>query len=86
MQGSVTRGGQMVMTILPRMWSCCAALITNYWGSLPELMEVIALAREGRITAHVERFSLADAPKAYAAMAEGTLEGRAVRGPVAKVA
>ncbi len=54
------------------------SVATTYWGSLPELMEVIALAADGRITAHVERFSLADASKAYAAMAEGALEGRAV--------
>lgn len=54
------------------------SLASTYWGSLPELMEVIALAEAGRIRAHVERFALEDAPKAYAAMAQGTLRGRAV--------
>ncbi len=55
-----------------------ASLATTYWGSLPELMEVIALAETGRIRAEVQRFSLADAHLAYAAMREGRLEGRAV--------
>ena len=54
------------------------SVATTYWGSLPELMEVIELAAAGRIRAEVERFSLADAPDAYAAMAAGRLAGRAV--------
>ena len=54
------------------------SVATTYWGSLPELMEVIELAAAGRIRAEVERFSLADAPNAYAAMAAGHLAGRAV--------
>ena len=51
---------------------------TTYWGSLSELREVLALAEAGKVRAHVERFSLDDAPKAYTRMAEGTLRGRAV--------
>ncbi len=54
------------------------SVATTYWGTLPELMEVIALARDGRIHARVERFALADAPDAYAAMVAGELAGRAV--------
>jgi propanol-preferring alcohol dehydrogenase len=54
------------------------SVATTYWGSLSELREVVALAEAGRIRAHVERFSLDDAPKAYTRMAEGTLRGRAV--------
>ncbi len=54
------------------------SLATTYWGSIPELMEVVALAEAGRISAHVERFSLEDAPRAYQAMRDGTLHGRAV--------
>ncbi len=54
------------------------SVATTYWGSLPELMEVVALAADGRIRADVEQYSLADAPHAYAAMAEGALKGRAV--------
>ncbi|MGZ4755198.1 MAG: NAD(P)-dependent alcohol dehydrogenase [Acidimicrobiia bacterium] len=51
---------------------------STYWGSVSELIEVIALAEAGKIRAHVERYSLDDAPKAYTDMAAGTLRGRAV--------
>ena len=49
-----------------------------YWGSAVELMEVLALARDGMIRAHVERFPLERAHEAYEKMRAGTLEGRAV--------
>jgi propanol-preferring alcohol dehydrogenase len=55
-----------------------AALTVPYWGSAIELMEVLDLARRGDIRAHVERFSLDEAPTAYDRMREGSLEGRAV--------
>ena len=54
------------------------SVASTYWGSLPELMEVIALAEKGKIRAHVHRFSLDDAPQAYQEMRDGTLRGRAV--------
>jgi propanol-preferring alcohol dehydrogenase len=54
------------------------SLSTTYWGSVTELMEVIALGESGRVQAHVQEFSLEDAPKAYEQMAAGTLHGRAV--------
>jgi propanol-preferring alcohol dehydrogenase len=49
-----------------------------YWGSGVELMEVLDLARVGKIRAHVERFSLDRVSDAYEAMRDGKLEGRAV--------
>jgi propanol-preferring alcohol dehydrogenase len=55
-----------------------ASVATTYWGSLPELIEVIALASTGRIRPEVHRFPLGRALDAYAAMRSGTLEGRAV--------
>jgi propanol-preferring alcohol dehydrogenase len=55
-----------------------AAVATTYWGTLPELVEVIALAATGQVHASVQRFSLDDALDAYAAMRAGQLEGRAV--------
>ena len=55
-----------------------ASVATTYWGTLPELIEVIALARSGQIEAHVQRFPLMGAMDAYRAMREGTLDGRAV--------
>jgi alcohol dehydrogenase, propanol-preferring len=54
------------------------SLASTYWGSISELSEVVALGEAGKIRAHIERFSLDDAPKAYEQMASGNLRGRAV--------
>lgn len=53
-------------------------LTTSFWGTLPELREVIALATQGRIKAHVQRFPLEEAMHAYELMEQGKLSGRAV--------
>ena len=55
-----------------------ASLATTYWGSIPELIEVIALAEAGKIRVHVERFALEKVDEAYARMRAGALKGRAV--------
>jgi len=55
-----------------------ASVATTYWGSLPELMEVLALAHDGHIRAHVTRFSLAEAPSVYEHLRAGQVSGRAV--------
>jgi alcohol dehydrogenase, propanol-preferring len=54
------------------------SLATTYWGSLPELTEVLDLARRGLVRAHVQRFALDEAADAYDALKAGTVEGRAV--------
>jgi alcohol dehydrogenase, propanol-preferring len=54
------------------------SLTTSFWGTLPELHEVIALARGGLIKAHVQRFGLDQAMHAYELMEQGQLSGRAV--------
>ncbi|MBG6055775.1 propanol-preferring alcohol dehydrogenase [Salinibacterium sp. CAN_S4] len=54
------------------------AVRTPYWGTRAELMEVLDLARAGRITVETEVFSLADAPLAYEKLHAGTIRGRAV--------
>jgi propanol-preferring alcohol dehydrogenase len=58
-----------------------ATLSTTYWGTIPELFEVIALAERGLVTATVQRYALDDALDAYEAMRSGALEGRAVITP-----
>lgn len=55
-----------------------ARVSVPFWGTRAELAEVVALARAGRIRAHVERFSLDDAQKAYETLRAGGLNGRAV--------
>lgn len=52
-----------------------------YWGSRTELMEVIALAAEGRIHPVVEKFPLEKAVDVYRRLREGVIKGRAVLVP-----
>ena len=49
-----------------------------YWGTRPELIEVLELARHGLVHVETEVFSLDDAPVAYQRLHEGSLRGRAV--------
>jgi alcohol dehydrogenase, propanol-preferring len=69
-------GGSLPVSFFSPRYEVSVA--STYWGSLPELMEVIALAEAGKIRADVQRFALDDAPLAYQSMWEGTLHGRAV--------
>jgi propanol-preferring alcohol dehydrogenase len=55
-----------------------ARVTVPLWGTRAELADVIALARAGRIRAHVERFSLSDVRTAYDKLRAGQLQGRAV--------
>jgi propanol-preferring alcohol dehydrogenase len=48
------------------------------WGTLPELAEVVALARAGRIRVEVERFPLEETVEAYRRLRRGEIRGRAV--------
>ena len=57
------------------------SLQTTYWGSITELMELLALARRGIVKAEYTTYSLADAPKAYDALRAGTLRGQSGRRP-----
>jgi propanol-preferring alcohol dehydrogenase len=54
------------------------AVRSPYWGSRPELIEVLELARLGQISVEVERVSLDEAPKAYQLLHDGKIRGRAV--------
>jgi len=54
------------------------ALRIPYWGSRSELIEVLDLARAGQVEVATQRYSLDDGPKAYEALAAGTVRGRAV--------
>jgi propanol-preferring alcohol dehydrogenase len=54
-----------------------------FWGTKAELAEVIALARAGRITAHIERFPLSDVKTVYDRLRAGQIQGPAVIIPAA---
>ncbi len=69
-------GGTLPVSFFSPQYEVSVA--STYWGSIPELMEVIALAEAGKIRAYVQPFSLDDAPRAYEAMRAGSLRGRAV--------
>lgn len=51
------------------------------WGTRPELIEVLDLARSGAIKVETERFSLDNGPEAYERLHARTLRGRAVLVP-----
>jgi len=57
------------------------SLASVFYGSIPELAEVVTLAQAGRITAQVELFPLEQAPVAYQRLRDGTIRGRAVITP-----
>jgi alcohol dehydrogenase, propanol-preferring len=72
-------GGSMPFSFFSQPYE--VSLATTYWGSLPELFEVIALAEAGHLKPHVSRFALDDAPRVYDLLAKGEIEGRAVVTP-----
>jgi alcohol dehydrogenase, propanol-preferring len=51
---------------------------TTYWGSRPELAEVLSLGARGMIGSEITTYSLDDAPQAYQDLKDGKIEGRAV--------
>ncbi len=53
-------------------------VMTTYWGTLPELHAVLALAARGDLVAETSEWTLSRAPEAYAALRAGTVAGRAV--------
>ena len=52
-----------------------------FYGSIPELSEVVTLAREGKIKTQVELFPLEQTPEAYQRLRDGSIRGRAVITP-----
>ncbi|MDT5337506.1 MAG: alcohol dehydrogenase, propanol-preferring [Mycobacterium sp.] len=57
------------------------SVASPFWGSIPELLEVIALARAGKLKMLVEHFPLARAAEAYDRLHHGKIRGRAVITP-----
>jgi len=58
---------------------CCVT--SPFWGSIPELIEVIDLAQSGKIQMLVEHFPLERAAEVYDLLHEGKIRGRAVITP-----
>jgi propanol-preferring alcohol dehydrogenase len=55
-----------------------AEVATSYWGTVTELIELVAMARAGKIHMEVETFPLAQAPLVYEKLRRGEIRGRAV--------
>jgi propanol-preferring alcohol dehydrogenase len=55
-----------------------AEIASSYWGTITELMELVGLARAGKLRVDVERFTLDQAPEVYQRLRRGEIRGRAV--------
>lgn len=69
-------GGSLAVnpSLLP--FECSVSLPS--WGTLPELADVVALARSGAIHAEIERLTLDQTVDAYRRLKRGEIRGRAV--------
>lgn len=72
-------GGSLTFESTALPWEC--SLSTTYWGSVTELMEVLALSRAGRVSVHVEHYTLDQGAEAYERLSAGEVRGRAVITP-----
>ena len=54
------------------------SIATTYWGSRPELVELLALAAGGQVGTERTVYSLDDAARAYRDLHDGKVTGRAV--------
>ena len=54
------------------------AFASSSWGTIPELVEVVELAKAGHLHVHVQRFTLDQAVDAYHQLEAGDLRGRGV--------
>jgi len=57
------------------------SVASPYWGSIPELMDVVNLAQAGKIRMLIEYFPLERAGEAYRSLHDGKIQGRAVITP-----
>lgn len=57
------------------------SVASPFWGSIPELIEVIHLAQRSKIQTFVEHFPLDRAAEAYQLLQDGKIRGRAVITP-----
>ena len=77
----VGSGGGHVRVAKPGPLPQGARVSLPFWGSRPELTEVIALAHGGALQVEVERFPLSAAHEALSRLRAGALTGRAVLVP-----
>jgi propanol-preferring alcohol dehydrogenase len=80
MMGDVTvvgiAGGEVSFSFFSQVYE--VSLATTYWGSRPELVELLELAGRGLLTVDHTTYPLDDAVQAYRDLHEGKITGRAV--------
>jgi propanol-preferring alcohol dehydrogenase len=69
-------GGALQVSYFSLPHEC--SVTSPYWGSIPELVEVVSLAQAGKIKMLVEYFPLDRAAEAYQLLHDGKIQGRAV--------
>jgi propanol-preferring alcohol dehydrogenase len=69
-------GGELPLTFFSQPYE--ASVATTYWGTRPELVELLALAAGGAITVEHTVYPLDDGPRAYRDLRAGKVSGRAV--------
>jgi propanol-preferring alcohol dehydrogenase len=84
--GSVAQGGDLAyigrgggeLRVTPGLVPYEVTVRMPTWGTIPELAEVVALARSGAIHSEAEVYGLDDAIAAYGRLKQGEVVGRAV--------
>ncbi|MCX4706533.1 NAD(P)-dependent alcohol dehydrogenase [Streptomyces sp. NBC_01373] len=74
----VGSGGGRLTVRKPGFLPAGFRLSLPFWGTRPELAEVIALARAGSLHVETEQFPLSAAPEALGRLRQGRVRGRAV--------
>ncbi len=69
-------GGEVHVSFFSQPYA--VSVSTIYWGTRPELVELLALAARGDISVERTTYSLADGARAYRDLHEGRVSGRAV--------
>ncbi|CAI9407797.1 Alcohol dehydrogenase [Nocardioides sp. T2.26MG-1] len=69
-------GGTLPFSFFGVPYEC--SVQTTYWGNRTELVEVLDLAARGHLTVHAATFPLSQSAEAYARLARGEIDGRAV--------
>jgi propanol-preferring alcohol dehydrogenase len=72
-------GGALPVNFASPRNDCSVA--SPFWGSIPELMDVVSLAQAGKIKMLVEHFPLERTGEAYHLLHDGKIQGRAVITP-----
>jgi propanol-preferring alcohol dehydrogenase len=72
-------GGALPVNFFSLPHECSVA--SPFWGSIPELIEVVSLGETGKIKMLVEHFPLERAGEVYHLLHDGKIQGRAVITP-----